>query len=240
MSLQLNNLDLKQLTPGSSSVIIGKRRSGKTVAILDLLKHFNVNYDIKNYFICSYAEEIEQIYINNNISKEFIFDNCAEMSKKIVERQTKLLEENEQLKQEGKPLKDMKIVVVLDDFINETNIINKNNIVSEYDIYNDINFQKMIINSNIYQITFIISIQYTQILNLNIIKNINYVFISNNDIKDEIHKIYNLFGNMFSTYHLFKRILNTYTRNYNMLVLDVMKLNEAPFCEKVKLFKANY
>ena len=224
--LQPNKFELNRLKPGATIIMVAKRRSGKSVAIKQLMHHFDTVCGIKAGVVCSHSEEVDPYY-STFFPASYIFNDCAKMLHKVIERQTKLKEENDRLKQEGKSLKDSRLLVVLDDVIDDTSI-SKNE-----------DFNNIMYNGRHYDITLIIAVQYVKALPPGARQNFDYIFLFANDIGAEIKKMYESFAGMFPSEKVFKTVLQTFTKNYQILVLDMTGGPNASLNDKFGIFKAN-
>ena len=226
LHLQPNKFDLNRLKPGATCIMVAKRRSGKSVAIKELMHHFDVKCGIKAGVVCSHSEEVDPYY-SNFFPSTYIYSDCAKMLRKVIERQEKLLEENERLRQEGKPQKDSRILVVLDDVIDDPTIAKNED------------FNNIMFNGRHYNITLIIAVQYVKALPPGARQNFDYIFLFANDIGAEIKKMYDSFAGMFPTEKVFRTVLQTFTKNYQILVLDMTGGPNASLNDKFGVFKAN-
>ena len=226
MHLQPNRFDLNRIKDGATCILLAKRRSGKSVAIKELIYHFDTKCHIKAGVICSHSENVDPYY-SKFFPDSFIYDDCAKMLRKVIERQEKLLEENKKLEKEGKPQKDPRILVVLDDVIDDPTL-------AKNDDFNNIMF-----NGRHFKITLIIAVQYIMALPPRARNNFDYIFLFANDIHKEVQKMYDYFAGMFPSVNIFKIILNEFTKNYNILVIDRSDSAQASLNDKYGIFKAD-
>ena len=81
LHLQPHKFDLNRIKQGATCILVAKRRSGKSVAIKELIHHFDVNCGIKAGVICSHSEESDPYY-SKFFPDTFIFDDCEKMLRK--------------------------------------------------------------------------------------------------------------------------------------------------------------
>ncbi len=224
--LNPRQFNLNNIKPNSTNVLIAKRRSGKSICIRQLIHHFDVNCGIKTGVVCSHSEEFDPFY-SNFFPQAFIFYDCEHMLEKVVERQKKIKEYNNKQKELGKTEKDPRILVVLDDVIDNASFAKSQQ------------FKDIIMNGRHYDITFIIAIQYAKSLPPDIRQNFDYVYIFNNDIPAEIKKIYDGYAGIFPTEKIFKLALQNFTKNYQILVINMAGDTHADLNDKFSIFKAN-
>jgi len=218
--------DLNKMKEHPTIVLIAKRRSGKSVCIRELIYHFNVKQGIKTGVVCSHSEDFDPFY-SNFFPQSFIYYDCEHMLEKVIERQQKLKDENIKLEKAGKPRIDPNLLVVLDDVID-------NNAFAKSQKFKDIIF-----NGRHYDITFIIAIQYAKSLPPDIRQNFDYVFLFNNDIPSEIKKIYEGYAGIFPSEKIFRSALQTFTRDYQILVIIMAENTQSELNNKCAIFKAN-
>ena len=228
MSLHLhpNKFNLNRIKEGATCILVAKRRSGKSVAIKELIYHFDVNCGIKAGVICSHSEEVDPYY-SKFFPDTFIFDDCAKMLRKVIERQDKIKSENKKLEKEGKPKKDDRILVVLDDVIDDPTITKNKD------------FDTIMYNGRHHGITLIIAVQYIMALPPRARNNFDYIFLFANDIVAEVKKMYEAFAGMFPSEKIFKIILDQFTKNFNILVIDRTNDAHASINDKYGIFRAN-
>lgn len=218
--------DLNRMKPESTNVLIAKRRSGKSVCIRQLIHHFDVHCGIKAGVVCSHSEEYDPFY-STFFPQAFIFNDCEHMLEKVVKRQQNILDENKKLEEAGKPIKDPRILVVLDDVIDNAAFAKTQQ------------FKDIIMNGRHYKITFIIAIQYAKSLPPDIRQNFDYVYIFNNDIPAEVKKIYEGYAGIFPSEKIFRTALQEFTRNFQILVINMAGNTQADLNDKFAIFKAN-
>ena len=226
LHLQPNKFDLNRLQPGATCIMVAKRRSGKSVAIKELMHHFDVKCGIKAGVVCSHSEKVDPYY-SKFFPDTFIYEDCAKMLRKVIQRQERLLEENERLKKENKPIKDSRLLVILDDVIDDPTIAKNED------------FCNIMYNGRHYNITLIIAVQYVKALQPGARQNFDYIFLFANDIGAEIKKMYDSFAGMFPNEKTFRTVLQTFTKNYQILILDMTGGPNASLQDKFGVFKAN-
>ena len=224
--IQPTKFNLNRLKCNDYCLIIGKRRSGKSVLIKELMHHFDKDCGIKAGVICSHSEDVDPFY-KEFFPDLFIYNNCNLMCKRVIERQEKLLEENEELRNKGEPEKDNRILVVLDDVIDDPTLAKNED------------FNNIIYNGKHYNITLIISVQYVKALPPGARQNPDVVFLFNTDSETEIKKMYDTYGEKFPSEKVFKNVLLTFTKNYQSLVLYLNYIPDATLNDKISFFKAD-
>jgi energy-coupling factor transporter ATP-binding protein EcfA2 len=210
MTIILRHFNKNRINNNNLLVIIGANSSGKTTLTKDIL---NIHKDIPSgIVICNNKEKynyIPPIFIHNKYDRSII--------KQYIKRQN-LLTENEY---------DNRSFIILDDCLYSNSY------------YKDKYFLMLLESSNIYNYLCIINTQYFTKLNEKILNNIYYVFILKDDIEINRQRLYEQFKNKLNIqYSVFVKLLNDYTSNYNLLVLDI-KCNSMVIEDKLYWYKAD-
>ena len=118
--------------------------------------------------------------------------------------------------------------MVLDDVIHDPSILKNED------------FNNIIFNGRKYNITLIISVQYIKALPPGARQNADKVFLFNTDIDEKKKKkMYDTYDGKFPTEKVFKTVLQTFTKNYQSLVLYLNYIPDATFNDKISVFKAD-
>jgi hypothetical protein len=210
MTIILRNFNKNRINSNSLILIIGEYLSGKSILTKDIL---NIHKDIPCGMVISNNKDkynyIPSIFIHNKYDKSII--------KQYIKRQYLLSNNNY----------DNSSFIILDDCLYE----------NKY--YKDKYFINLIESSQKYNYLCIIQTQYFLEINNNLIKNVDYLFILRNDIEINRKRIYEQFKDYLSIeYSIFIKILNDYTHNYNLLVLD-LKCNSKSIEDKLYWYKAD-
>lgn len=229
MTLRLDpkRFNLNNIKKGATILLVAKRRSGKSICVKQLMYHFDKHEGIKTGIVCSHSEDIDPFY-QHFFPSLFIYHDCLKGISKVIARQRKLLLENEERKKKGLPEKDSRILVVLDDVIDDI-ASTKNSQV----------FSDLMFNGRHYNITFIIAVQFAKALPPATRANFDYVFIFANDIGAEIKKMYEAFAGFFPTESIFRQALQHFTKNYHIMVLDLSGGATGDWQSKFLIFKAD-
>ena len=197
----------KRRLNGHSPVIlfVARRGSGKSTALVDILSYFN--NDIP--FVCmSGTEEVNGFY------KKYIHEACIyyEFDKNVIEnimeKQKELGSEYERKGEDFKKHPEHGVGILLDDLSYDKAIM-KNKCFSE-----------IFKNGRHTNIITIIVFQYITDIHPSQRDNADYVFVSSQNKKDGVDKLYKYFFGMFDKVADFKKVLDKCTENYGMLVLD--------------------
>ena len=223
LHLQPNRFDLNRLKPGCVIIIVGGKQSEKSVLIKELMHHFDVKCEIPCGVVCSHKEHFYKEFF----PESFIYNDCNYMCKRVIERQEKILQKDDELRKKGENGINSKVLVVLDDVISEPTIAKNKD------------FNNIMYNSRHYDMTLIISVQNIKDLPPSARHNFDYIFLFANDIGAEIKKMYESFAGMFPSEKVFRTVLQTFTKNYQTLVLDMTYRANTTLNDKFGVFKAN-
>ena len=212
MSLELKKFDMKSITfkPSESTgpviMLIGKRGTGKTFLVKDLLYY---HQDVPIGVVISGTEEgngfygkiVPKLFIHNEYSSAII--------ENILKRQRSVLK---QIKKEVETFKkssiDPRTFVILDDCLYD-NSWSRDKLM-----------RLLFLNGRHWKIMLIITMQYPLGVPPTLRTNIDYVFILRETYISNRKRIYENYAGMFPTYDSFSQILDQCTENYECLVIN--------------------
>jgi hypothetical protein len=191
----LRHFNYNFILNNSLLLILGMVKSGKSILTKDILYNFN---DIPIGSIIS--EPNNQTL--NYIPPIFVYDKYDKhIIKKFIKRQDILVENNEY---------DSRAFIVFSNCFLHKNIKKDkyfNQIISSNKVYNYLCIYETDFYNNIYK---------------EFIDNIDFVFIMKEDLDINRRNIYKLFEKKLGIqYSLFNKLMDDYTSNYNLLVLDL-------------------
>jgi hypothetical protein len=223
MKLELNKFDPSKIASDSVVVFIGKRNTGKSYCMKDILHH---NRDIPVGVVISPTERANGFF-EKFIPKMLLYDECEEATiKKFLDRQINLTtERKKELKRLGNSQIDSRAFFILDDCLYDKKWIN------------NINIRSMFMNGRHYKIFFLITMQHALGLPPVLRNNIDYIFIFRNNILKEKQKIYDNYAGMFPSFEVFNQVMNQTTENFECLVID-NKIQSNKLQEQVFWYKA--
>lgn len=224
MKLELKKFDPSKIASDSVVVFIGKRNTGKSYCMKDILNHHK---NIPVGIVVSPTERANG-YFEKFIPKMLIYDECeSHVIKGFLDRQIKITtERKKEIKKNGTSLIDARAFLILDDCLYDKKWIN------------DISIRSIFMNGRHYKIFFLITMQHALGLPPVLRNNIDYIFIFRNNIIREKQKIYDHYAGMFPSFEAFNQVMNQTTENYECLVIDNKiqsnKLEEQVFWYKAK------
>jgi hypothetical protein len=212
MSLELKKFDMKSISfkanesKGPVIVLIGKRDTGKSFLVRDLLYY---HQDIPIGTVISGTEAGNGFY-SSHVPKLFIHDeyNTA-IIENILKRQKLVLK---QIKKEMLAYKkstiDARAFVILDDCLYD-NTWTKDKMM-----------RLLFMNGRHWKIMLIITMQYPLGVPPTLRTNIDYVFILREPYIANRKRIYENYAGMFPTFEAFCQVMDQCTENYECLVIN--------------------
>ena len=212
MNLEMKKFDMKNIrfkpneTSGPVVVLIGRRDTGKTYLVRDLLYY---HQDIPIGTVISGTEAGNGFY-GKHVPKLFIHDeyNTA-IIENILKRQKMVLK---QIKKEiaayGRSTIDSRAFVILDDCLYDQSWTR------------DKVMRLLFMNGRHWKIMLIITMQYPLGVPPNLRTNIDYVFILREPYISNRKRIYENYAGMFPTFESFCQVMDQCTENYECLVIN--------------------
>lgn len=202
MSFSIREFDPNTISDGAICGVVGRRGSGKSVIIKDLLYHKRNKLP---FGLVMSGTEAGNGYFTKFVPEIFVYDDFnGPALEKLLERQKKAAKKGQM----------PKVFVVLDDLAFDGSIMKKP--VMRY----------IFMNGRHLNIFLIFSSQYVADLGPPAIRaNIDVLFVCREAIQANRWRLYNMFFGCFETFEDFNKVLNACTENYGVLVLDNTKLS---------------
>jgi hypothetical protein len=212
-SLKINRFDPRTMETRrlggnpSTCIFIGKRGTGKSVLISDIMYHHRkVPYGLimsgteeGNGF---YGQYFPNLFIHNGFKKELV--------ETLINRQKRVLKD---------PRQDPHSFLLIDDCMYDKSLTR------------DKNMRLIFMNGRHWKILFILSMQYCMDLPPDLRANVDYLFILRENIIDNQKKLWKYFFGMFPTFQSFQQTFMACTENFECLVLDnTCKSNKIEDC----------
>ena len=219
--IKIKRLDLSEIPDGSICAFIGKRKSGKSCAIRDLMYH-------KRYIpigqIISGSEKANPFFYKFFPSSYIEDEYTEETLDNILKRQVKIKEFAKQQKMMNKREIDTRFLIVFDDCLHDGRWTKAKQI------------KNIFMNGRHFGIFFVLSMQYVIGIPPNLRTNIDYVFIFRDYSIQNRKKLYENFGGSIPTFSLFCSLMD-HLDKYECLVIctDADKIK---FQSQVTYFKA--
>lgn len=228
MTLELKKFDMKRITflkdenKGPVIVLIGRRDTGKSYLVRDLLYHHR---DIPIGTVISGTEAGNGFY-SSHIPKLFIHDEYSSgIIENILKRQKSVMKEVQKQIQMYKTSKiDPRTFVILDDCLYDSTWTR------------DKLMRLLFMNGRHWKVLLVITMQYPLGCPPTLRTNIDFVFILREPYISNRKRIYDNYAGMFPTFESFCQVMDQCTENYECLVIDnnvkSNKLNEQIFWYK--------
>lgn len=204
---------MSKIGKGSVVVLIGKRNTGKSFLVKDLLYY---KRDIPIGTVISKTEPVNRFYgdiipsilIHEEYSPELISNAVAKQTK-IVKKMK--IEEGKY----GHSGIDPYAFMILDDCLYDNSWTK------------DVNMRSLFMNGRHLKILLLITSQYSLGIPPNLRSNIDYVFILRENYISNRKRLYENYAGMFPTFDMFCQVMDACTEDYGCLVIDcVSKSNK--------------
>lgn len=197
--LKVNRFNLSEMAKDSVIVMLGKRNTGKSFLVKDLLYHLQA---IPFGLVVSGSEHVNQFY-TDFIPKILIMSEYDERKlSELFERQIKII------KKYGKDDPRTRAFVILDDCLYDSGSWKKSK-----------NIKTIFMNGRHYNIFFVLTMQYPLGIGPELRTNIDYTFIlRENNIKNR-HRIYENFAGMFDNFNAFSKTMDGLTEDFGCMVI---------------------
>ena len=206
MELNLRRFDISSITYDKVVVLIGKRETGKSFLVRDLLYFHR---DIPIGTVISPTEQANRFF-GNIVPPVFIHEEYTpEVLGNVVRRQKLVMEAADtQRRLYGACDTDPRAFLVLDDCMYDNTWIH------------DKNIRLLFMNGRHYKVMFIITMQYPLGITPALRTNIDYVFILRENLIKNRRRIYENYAGMFPTYDVFSQVMDQCTENFECLVIN--------------------
>jgi hypothetical protein len=210
--LELSKFSMKKISfkkdenKGPVIVLIGRRDTGKSFLVRDLLYH---HQDIPVGTVISGTEAGNGFY-SKYVPKLFIHDEYnTNIIENILKRQKAVLKQiNKNIKMYNKSNIDPRTFVILDDCLYDSSWSR------------DKMMRLLFMNGRHWKVMLIITMQYPLGIPPNLRTNIDYVFILREPYIANRKRIYENYAGMFPTFESFAQIMDQCTENYECLVIN--------------------
>tara|TARA_B100001287_G_scaffold268554_1_gene264965 strand:+ start:639 stop:1475 length:837 start_codon:yes stop_codon:yes gene_type:complete len=206
LNIQLKKFDMKSIKDDKVVVLIGKRDTGKSFLVKDLLYY---HQDIPIGTVVSGTESANSFY-SEIVPSLFIHDEfTAELINNVVRRQKLIVNKTkEDIARKGSTKIDPRAFIILDDCLYDKSWIK------------DVNVRTLFMNGRHYNIMFIITMQYALGIPPNLRTNVDFVFILRENYVSNRKRLYEHYAGMFPTFEMFCQVMDQCTENYECLVIN--------------------
>jgi len=217
MNIQLKKFDPSKMADDKVCVFIGKRGTGKSCLVTDILWH---KRNIPIGVVMSATEEGNHYY-QNYVPDLFIYsDFDGETVQKVLDRQKKVISRN---------APNPGAFLLLDDCMYDKKFMKEPCI------------RQCFMNGRHWKLFFMLTMQYCMDLTPDLRANVDYVFILRENVIQNREKLYKSFFGVFPTFDMFNQVMSKCTENYECLVLDNTsksnRIEDCVFWYKAKIRK---
>jgi hypothetical protein len=206
VNVSLKKFDMARIPQDAVAIFIGRRRTGKSTLVRDLLFHHKEmplgtvisGTEESNSF---YGKMIPPIFIHGEYTP-FILANFVKRQKMIMAR---IMREQSG---GGKSRLDPRSFMILDDCMYDDSWTH------------DKNIRYLFMNGRWLKVFFIITMQYPLGIQPALRTNVDYVFILREPYTNNRKRIYENYASAFPSFEFFCQIMGQCTQNYECLVID--------------------
>lgn len=206
MQLQLRKFDITSIKDDKIIVLIGKRGTGKTELLKDIL-YFKRDFPIGSVINPTesanrnFSSMVPPIFIHEEYRPEII--------ENVLKRQTIIMKKiNKELQMYGKSSIDPRAFLILDDCLYDNSW------------KKDKNIRYIFMNGRHKKLFFLITMQYVLGIAPDLRTNVDYIFICRENIIANRKRLYDAFAGMFPTFEMFCSVMDQCTENFECLVID--------------------
>ncbi len=227
MDLKITKFDMSSMKDDKVIVLIGKRETGKSVLVKDLLYY---QKDIPIGTVIS-ATESANCFYGNIIPPIFIHDEyTADTIQNVLKRQQIVIKKmKKEFAEKGHSNIDPRAFLILDDCLYDQSWTK------------DKNVRSLFMNGRHYKMLFIITMQYSLGIPPSLRTNVDYTFILRENIVSNRKRLYEQYAGMFPTFEIFCQVMDQCTENFECLVINnnakSNKLEDQVFWYKADMHK---
>lgn len=205
-TIKLKKFDLNWIPDDSTCCFIGKRRSGKSVLIRELMYHkrkfpAGIVLAPTDSMTHDYAKFIPDILIH--------YEYRPELLTKLFMRQQLMCDENAERQKIGKKPRDYRAFLIMDDCLSMKGEWAK-----------DKNIAEIFYNGRHHKILFMLSMQFPLGIKPELRTNLDYVFLMAEDFLTNQKRLYEHYAGCFPSFDIFRKVFLDVTRNFGCLVID--------------------
>ncbi len=199
-SVVIRKFDMKSVADGSTVVLIGKRKTGKSFLIKDILYH--KRKDLPTGVVISNTDHVaDPPFFRKFIPPILIYkEYTSKILQTIYERQEKAQKER---------WKDYRFFIVMDDCISDASTWKKDKMI-----------KRMFFEGRHFKILYILSTQDPMAISPGLRGNVDYIIIHRTNNKRVLQQIYENYAGFFDNLNQFKYFVEKCTRDNCVMVID--------------------
>lgn len=205
-TINLRKFDMSKLKQDAVVVFIGKRNTGKSFLVRDMLYY---KRDFPCGIVISGTESSNGFY-SHMMPGVFIHDDFKpEIVESLIKRQKTLVHKvKEQEATYGRTNLDPRAFLILDDLMFDTSWIK------------DMNIRRLFMNGRHHKLLYVITMQYCLGIPPTLRTNVDYVFILREPNIGNRKRLYEQYAGIFKTFEMFCQVMDQCTENHECLVVD--------------------
>jgi hypothetical protein len=221
--LAIKRFEIKDMCEHATMAMIAKRASGKSYLTREIMYH---KRSIPAAIAISRTEKLNKFY-SDFIPDSYIFSEYdSDILSKIYERQGIMNEENKTRKDKGKPEKDDRVIIIMDDCMSSKGTWLK-----------DPNILELFFNGRHHHLSFILTMQFSLGIPPELRSNFDYIFLLAEDITSNRKRLYDHYAGMFPTFDIFQQVFSEITADYGVMVIN-NRVHSTNITDKVFWYKA--
>jgi len=198
--IQIKRFDMSEITSDKVVVLIGKRNTGKSFLVKDILYHHR---SMPVGQVISGTEAANEFY-SSIVPKLFIHGEYRpEIIENLLKRQQLILN-----KLKTNPNMDPRAFLILDDCLYDKSWPKNTHI------------RALFMNGRHYKLLFLLTMQFSLGIPPELRGNIDFVFILRENILSNRKRLYDHYAGMFPTFDMFCQVMDQCTGNYDCLVIN--------------------
>ena len=220
-SLFFNKFDVNEMVDNSAIVMVAKRGSGKSFAVVDIINQLRNAGRIDDYIIISPTERMNKFYGNKGFNNVY-YEYTNELLENVLAVQSQRIEQS---KLTGEQCK--RVIVVMDDCLGQKGSWAKDKAI-----------QEMLFNGRHYKISYILTMQFPLGISPELRCNFDYIFLFAEDFLSNQKRIYDHYAGMFPTFDSYQQVFKSLTEDFNTMII-INRGTRSSLFDKVKFYKAN-
>ena len=221
--LAIKRFEIKDMCEHATIAMIAKRASGKSYLTREIMYH---KKSIPAAIAISRTEKLNKFY-SDFIPDSYIYSEYdSDVLSKVYERQSIMNEENKTRKDNNKPEKDDRIMIIMDDCMSSKGTWLK-----------DPNILELFFNGRHHHLSFILTMQFSLGIPPELRSNFDYIFLLAEDITSNRKRLYDHYAGMFPTFDIFQQVFSEITADYGCMVIN-NRIHSTNITDKVFWYKA--
>ena len=196
MKLKVHRFDMSRIAPDATIMVVGKRRTGKSTLIRDIMRSMAGKLD---FGIAMCGSEDTSKAMAEYIPQSCIYDDFSAAALDVLLR----------VQQKGVAAGTCKpVYLVMDDTMYDKQTLKSKNM------------RMLFMNGRHRKIFFLCAVQYLMDIPPDIRTNVDYLFVLKENVLSNREKLHKQFFGMFAEYKDFSVVMNSCTSGFQCMVLD--------------------